>query len=164
MGKDEVQRLLKKLQELSPSTKVDFGVSLKKGIAGTYKGGIDTISISKESEENEKVFAHEIAHAVEFKRHGHTSHRNRYHWENMSRILGVPLVTKSPSGRTTVRAIEFLERKLEITDKIRNRKYRMFCPVCGWETFYLRENKFVKNPNSCRCPKCGRGVILNVRP
>lgn len=163
MGKDEVARLMKKLQELSPSTKIEFGVPLKKDILGTFKGGVNTISISKEAEENEKVIAHEIAHAVEFKRHGHTSHRNRYHWENMSRILGVPLIVKSPSGRTTVRATEFRERTQELTDKIRRRKYRLFCPNCGWETFYLKENKFTRNVDCCKCPKCHGSVVLNTR-
>ena len=158
MDAKELKEFLKR--EL-PDVNLMITKNLPKNVRGTYyaKGNKKVIKIGKEFENDAQVVAHEIAHAIEHKRTGKTSHRNRFFWENMERKLGVDLIVKKMVGNrriSTVMAGEIVER-----ERKKAGKYHLCCiNNCGWDQFSNRSNKFNQNPDKCFCPRCSSPVIL----
>lgn len=109
--REKIEKLKEIIRNELPDHKLIFEKPLTKGAIGGFHPKEKIIRIDPDFSEDERVIAHEIAHAIEFKRKGTTSHRDRFFWEMMEHKLGVPLITKSSSGHTTLRALEFKTRE-----------------------------------------------------
>lgn len=165
MSRENIERLKEYMKKNLPEYSIEINNDLRKiqsnfgrkktDPAGMFVPSLKKIFLTEKAKDDEKVLAHEIAHSIEFKRTGETSHRNKYFWKSMERELGVPLFTKSPSGFETVRATNIIEVPARTSGK-----YSLSCANCGWIKYYAKTNKYILNCNKCGCPRCYKQGLI----
>ncbi len=114
-------------------------------------------SVLEDRDQFYDTIRHEYAHMAAYKLYPNERHQHDLVWKSICRRIGC--APRSRTGMTETQEQEWQDQA----------RFRIHCPACGADSWYLREGKYVRMMrrgmgSRIRCGRCGAaGLELYVR-